>query len=129
VDGNGLRSRDKILDLLARHVSAEFRAREFTTIRRSEIVALLDHIEDDHGAPQADLVLGIIRRTMFWYASRVDDYTPPSFAACSAPNRSHASGFSTTARFARCGRSRARAEPTGRWCSCCCSPGSASARC
>src|SRR5262249_29201986 len=77
VDSNGLRSRDKIVDLLGRHVSAEFRAREFTTIRRSEIVALLDHIEDDHGAPQADLVLGIIRRVMFWYASRVDDYTPP----------------------------------------------------
>src|SRR5262249_34165522 len=34
-------------------------------------------IEDDHGAPQADLVLSIIRRVMFWYAGRVDDYVPP----------------------------------------------------
>jgi integrase len=58
-------------------VSPEFRAREFTTIRRSEIVALLDEIEDDHGAPQADLVLGILRRAMFWYAARHDNYTPP----------------------------------------------------
>jgi integrase len=77
VDSNGLRSRAKIIDLLDRHVSPEFRAREFTTIRRSEIVALLDEIEDDHGAPQADLVLGIIRRVMFWYATRHDSYTPP----------------------------------------------------
>jgi integrase len=77
VDSNGLRSRDKIIDLLDRHVSPEFRAREFTAIRRSEVVALLDEIEDDHGAPQADLVLGIIRRVMGWYATRHDDYVPP----------------------------------------------------
>jgi integrase len=77
VEGTGLRSRDKILDLLDRHVAPEFRAREFTTIRRSDIVALLDEIEDDHGAPQADLVLSIVRRVMFWFASRSDDYIPP----------------------------------------------------
>jgi integrase len=77
VEKNGLRSRAKIDDLIERHISAEFRAREFTTIRRSDITKLLDEIEDDHGAPQADLVLGIIRRVMFWYASRSDDYTPP----------------------------------------------------
>ena len=77
VDGSGLRSRDKIIDLLNRHVSADFRAREFTTIRRTDITRLLDEIEDDHGAPQADLVLSIIRRVMFWYASRTDDYVPP----------------------------------------------------
>jgi integrase len=77
VDGSGLRSRDKIIDLLNRHVSADFRAREFTTIRRTDITRLLDEIEDDHGAPQADLVLSIIRRVMFWFASRTDDYVPP----------------------------------------------------
>jgi integrase len=77
VEKNGLRSRDKIEDLIERHLSPKFRAREFTAIRRSEVVALLDEIEDDHGAPQADLVLGIIRRVMFWFASRHDDYTPP----------------------------------------------------
>jgi integrase len=77
VDAKELRSRAKIVDLLDRHVSAQFRAREFTAIRRSDVVALLDEIEDDHGAPQADLVLSIIRRVMFWYASRTDDYVPP----------------------------------------------------
>jgi integrase len=77
VDGNGLRSRAKIVDLINRHISADFRAREFTSIRRTDITRLLDEIEDDHGAPQADLVLSIIRRVMFWHASRVDDYVPP----------------------------------------------------
>jgi integrase len=77
VDAKELRSRDKIIDLLDRHVGPELRAKEFITLRRSEIAALLDEIEDDHGAPQADLVLSIIRRVMFWYASRTDDYVPP----------------------------------------------------
>ena len=77
VDAKELRSRAKIVDLLDRHVSPDFRAREFTAIRRSDITRLLDEIEDDHGAPQADLVLSIIRRVMFWYASRSDDYVPP----------------------------------------------------
>src|SRR5215471_16163594 len=77
VDSNGLRSRAKIVDLINRHISKDFRAREFTAIRRSDIVALLDEIEDDHGAPQADLVLSIVRRVMVWYAGRSDDYVPP----------------------------------------------------
>jgi integrase len=77
VDAKGLRSRDKIVDLLDRHVSSEFRAREFTSIRRSDVVALLDEIEDDHSPRQADATLTIIRSIMNWYASRHDDYTPP----------------------------------------------------
>jgi integrase len=77
VDAKELRSRDKIVDLINRHISADFRAREFTSIRRTDITRLLDEIEDDHGAPQADLVLSIVRRVMFWFASRSDDYTPP----------------------------------------------------
>src|SRR5262249_19233133 len=48
VENNSLRSRAKIVDLINRHVSAEFRAKEFTTIRRSDVVTLLDEIEDDH---------------------------------------------------------------------------------
>src|SRR5262249_41404045 len=77
VEGNELRSHAKIVDLIGRHIPDDLRAREFVSLRRSDVVTLLDHIEDDHGAPQADLVLGIIRRVMFWYASRHDDYVPP----------------------------------------------------
>jgi len=35
---------------------------------------LLDHIEDNHGKRQADIVLSIIRRIMNWFATRDDDY-------------------------------------------------------
>jgi len=77
VDGNGLRSRDKIVGLLDRHISPELRAREFTSVRRSDISRLLDEIEDDHSARQADAVLTVLRSIMNWYATRHDDYVPP----------------------------------------------------
>jgi integrase len=77
VEGNELRSRDKILGLLERHIADDFRAREFTAIRRSDVAALLDEVEDDHSARQADHVLAIIRGVMNWYATRHDEYIPP----------------------------------------------------
>src|SRR5262249_43845801 len=77
VQGNGLRSRDKIVGLLDRHISPDFRARQFAAIRRSDVAALLDEIEDDHGARQADAMLAIARAVMNWHASRCDDYSPP----------------------------------------------------
>jgi integrase len=51
--------------------------RPFTSIRRSDVAALLDKIEDAHGARQADLVLTIVRSIMFWHATRHDHYSPP----------------------------------------------------
>jgi integrase len=77
VEGNALRSRDKYVSLLDRHVSSDFRAREMTGIRRSDVSTLLDEIEDDHSPRQADHVLAIIRAVMNWYAVRRDDYVPP----------------------------------------------------
>jgi integrase len=77
VEGNGLRSRRKIVALLDRHVSPEWRAREFASIRRSDVAALLDEVEDGHSDRQADHVLAIVRGVMNWYATRHDDYVPP----------------------------------------------------
>ena len=77
VEKNGLRSRTKIDDLIARHISEDFRAQPITAVRKKAIAALMDEIEDDHGAPQADLVLSIVRRALNWQASRDDDYDAP----------------------------------------------------
>jgi hypothetical protein len=46
-------------------------------IRRSDMAALLDRVQDGHGARQADYVLNVVRSIMNWYATRHDDYTPP----------------------------------------------------
>ena len=50
--------------------------RPFLDIRRSDVAALLDHVEDNFGARQADLVLTVIRSIMNWHATRHDDYVP-----------------------------------------------------
>ena len=77
VEANGLRSSKEIKRLLDVHVLPAWRDREFTAIRRSDVAALLDDVEDDHGARQADYVLNVVRSIMNWYATRHDDYTPP----------------------------------------------------
>src|SRR5262245_14387582 len=77
VVSKGLRSRPEIERLLARHILPAWEHREFVTIRRSDIAALLDEVEDDHGARQADYCLNITRSIMNWYATRHDDYGVP----------------------------------------------------
>ena len=77
VEPNGLRSAPEIKRLLNVHILPQWQARDFTSIRRSDVAALLDHVEDNHGARQADYVLNIVRSIMNWYAARNDDYVPP----------------------------------------------------
>jgi integrase len=73
----GLRSEKQITRLLNVHVLPRWQNRPFLEIRRSDVAALLDHVEDNFGARQADLVLTIVRSIMNWHATRHDDYTPP----------------------------------------------------
>jgi len=77
VGGNGLRSAVGIGRLLKLHVLPVWGDREFMSIRRSDVAALLDHVEDEHSPRQADLVLAVVRGIMNWYATRHDDYNPP----------------------------------------------------
>jgi integrase len=73
----GLRSAHEITRLLKEHVFPRWKNLELIHIRRSDVARLLDEIEDDHGARQADYVLAIIRGIMNWFASRHDNYRPP----------------------------------------------------
>jgi integrase len=77
VEGKELRTGDKMLSLLDRHISTDLRSRVFTEIHREDITALLDKIEDENGAPVADKVLTVIGSVMSWYAIRHRDYVPP----------------------------------------------------
>ena len=61
VERNGVRTQYEINRLLKRHVLPPWRDREFTRIKRSDITALLDEVEDGHGARQADYCLNIVR--------------------------------------------------------------------
>jgi integrase len=77
VERNGLRTAREINRLLNAHILPAWGAREFVSIHRSDVAALLDEIEDGHGARQADYCLMIIRAVMNWCATRRDDYSPP----------------------------------------------------
>jgi Arm DNA-binding domain/Phage integrase family len=77
VRANGLRSERQMTRMLNAHVFPAWQGRAFLDIRRSDVVALLDAVEDDHGARQADAVLDIVRAIMNWYAIRTDGYAPP----------------------------------------------------
>jgi integrase len=74
---NGLRSESEILRQLRMNIFPAWSLRPFLGIRRSDIAALLDEVEDRHGARQADYVLAITRSIMNFHALRDDDYVPP----------------------------------------------------
>jgi integrase len=77
VIAKGLVSRKGIEGLLRRHVTPRWGEREFESIRRGDVTAMLDRVEDDHGTRQADLVLAIIRKMANWWELRNEDYTSP----------------------------------------------------
>lgn len=56
---------------------APWKGRTFISIRRSEIAAFLDHIEDRHSQHMADQILGVLRSMAGWVAERDDSYVLP----------------------------------------------------
>ena len=92
-DGKKLRSVQKRQQALARLVYPTMGARPIADIRRSDIVRLLDRIEDENGPMMADLTLAYIRRVMNWHASRSDEFRSPivrGMARTSAKERARA---------------------------------------
>jgi integrase len=77
VEAKKLRSRDEFVRILRKYVYPFWGEREFVSIKRSDVAALLDHVEDNHGPRQADVVLSIIRAIANWQATRDDDYRSP----------------------------------------------------
>jgi integrase len=77
-DGARLRTRDAQLATLERHVlSGPLAGRPIATIKRREIVALLDVVADRSGLREGDMVLAHLRRVMNWHAARDDDFVSP----------------------------------------------------
>jgi integrase len=71
------RSRRSTEATLARLVYPSFGSRPIDGINRSDIVRLLDKIEDERGPVMASSTLGIINRVMNFHASRSDDFRSP----------------------------------------------------
>jgi integrase len=72
-----LRTRPEIERMLKVYVYPQWAAKDFISIKRSDVAALLDHVETKHGATMADRVLEVVRSIANWFATRSDDYVPP----------------------------------------------------
>lgn len=77
VAASGLRSRDEIERILEKYIYPKWETRTFLSIRRSDVAALLDDVQDNNGPRQADYVLAVARAICNWFASRHDDYHSP----------------------------------------------------
>jgi integrase len=73
----GQRSRAQSEATLARLVYPAFGTRPIEAINRSDIVRLLDRVEDQRGPVMASRTLGIINRVMNFHASRTDNFRSP----------------------------------------------------
>ena len=76
-EGYKLRSADWCEKVLRRLVLPTLGDRPIAEIRRSDIIRLLDKIEEDRGPVMADRTLAIIRRIMNWHATRSDEFRSP----------------------------------------------------
>jgi integrase len=76
-EGKKLRSKDWQESALRRLVYPAFGHKPISDIKRTDLVRLLDKIEDQNGPVQADRTLATIRKIMNWYASRSDDFRSP----------------------------------------------------
>jgi integrase len=77
VDQKKLRTADEYRRVINRYILPKWKDHIFVELRRSDIAALLDVIEDKHGARQADVVLTTLRSIASWVHKRDDSYTPP----------------------------------------------------
>jgi integrase len=76
-DGKNLRTAKVRADNLERLVYPVLGSRQIDSIKRSEIVRLLDKIEDKNGPRQADIMLALLGRIFNWHAGRSDEFRSP----------------------------------------------------
>jgi integrase len=76
-EGKRLRTTKERRANLIRMVYPQFGSWQITDIRRTDIVRLLNKVEDERGAAAADHALAIVRRVLNWFATISDDYRSP----------------------------------------------------
>ena len=76
-EGLKLRTVDQRVSILKRLVYPVLGDRPVESLKRSDIVRLLDRIEDGQGQRAADVTLSVLRRIFNWHALRSDTFIPP----------------------------------------------------
>jgi integrase len=77
VKKEGLRSQPEIERQLKRYIYPAWECRSVDSIRTEDVAELLDTVEDNNGATQADRVLATVRAIFNWHASRKSNYLSP----------------------------------------------------
>lgn len=78
VEVEDLRSKREIIRCLDKYVDPQWGSRRFLDIGRADVAKLRDHIREQHGPRQANMVLAIISKLMNWYAAnRSNSYVCP----------------------------------------------------
>jgi integrase len=72
-----LRSADEIDRVFRVYVRPEIGAKSIYELKRSDIVEMLDGIEDEHGPVMADRTLAHLRKAFNWHAARDDNFNSP----------------------------------------------------
>lgn len=72
-----LRSSDQVKHALDTYVRPELGAKAIYDVKRSEVVAMLDKVEDAAGPVMADRVLAHLRKALNWQAARDDEFKSP----------------------------------------------------
>lgn len=76
-EASKVRSMDQRKAILNRLIYPAIGDKIAVKLKRSDIVALLDDIEDNHGAAMADGALMVVRRICNWHAARDDEFRSP----------------------------------------------------
>jgi integrase len=63
--------------ILERLVFPKLGATPVMAVKRTDVVRLLDHIEDTSGDRMAHTTLGVVRRVFNWHAARSDEFRSP----------------------------------------------------
>ena len=77
VVAKNLRTRPAIEWCLAKYVYPQWGRRDFVGIKRSDMAALMDYVEDHHGKRQAQIVRSHVSSIATWFAGRHDTYSNP----------------------------------------------------
>ena len=77
VEKNKHRTAAEMRRQVEKYILPYWRDRIFVEIKRADITALLDMIEDKHGPAMADAILTTLRSIAGWVQKRNDDYVPP----------------------------------------------------
>ena len=114
-EGPGLRSVTKRRSVFERHILPTFGQRAIGEVRRSEITALLDHIEDHSGPVAAHTALAYLSRLFNWHAARTEDFVSPIVRGMSRTRGTSRERILTDAELRALWRATNNGEPFNRF--------------